>query len=96
MRAAIALARDGFETSEFYNSRAKAVIKRLKDYPQTAEIYLQQGEIPKAGYVLKQPELAKVLESISEHGADGFYTGEVAEKLISSVCKPGAFCSIKI
>jgi len=89
LRAAIGFARNGFEISDFYNSRAKAVIKRLMDYPQTAEIFLQQGEIPKAGYVLQQPELATVLENISEYGAEGFYSGDVAEKLIDSVQQAG-------
>ena len=38
---------------------------------------------------MQQPDLAKVLESISDYGANGFYHGEVATKLIASVQKAG-------
>jgi len=89
LSAAINIARDGFVVSEFYNSRANTVIDRLKSTPQTAEIFLQHGEIPLVGHVLQQPDLAKVLESISDYGANGFYRGEIATKLIASVQQAG-------
>jgi gamma-glutamyltranspeptidase/glutathione hydrolase len=89
LSAAIRIARDGFETSELYSSRVNSVFERLKKFPQTAEIFLQQGEKPKAGYVLQQLELATVLENISKQGADGFYRGEVAKKLVASVQRAG-------
>lgn len=89
LSAAISLARNGFAVSEFYNSRANAVLERLKYFPSTAEVFLQQGKIPQVGYILQQPDLAKVLENISENGADGFYRGEVANKLVASVQQAG-------
>ena len=89
LSAAIKIARDGFVVSEFYNTRVNAVLDRLKSAPHTAEIFLQHGEVPQAGHVLLQPDLAKVLESISDHGAKGFYSGEIAKKLIASVQKAG-------
>jgi gamma-glutamyltranspeptidase/glutathione hydrolase len=89
LRVAIQLARNGFAVTEFYNSRVSAVLERLKRFPQTAEIFLQQGEVPQVGYLLQQPELAQVLEDISVYGADGFYRGEVAKKLVSSVQQAG-------
>ena len=95
LSAAIKLARNGFSVSKFYNSRASAVIERLKSFPQTAELFLQRGEVPKVGYILKQPDLAKVLEKISEYGADGFYRGKIAEQLVSSVQKAGGIWQLK-
>jgi gamma-glutamyltranspeptidase/glutathione hydrolase len=89
LAAAIQLARNGFAVTEFYNSRASAVLERIKTFPQTAEIFLQHCEVPQVGYVLQQAELAQVLENISVHGADGFYRGEVAKKLVSSVQQAG-------
>jgi gamma-glutamyltranspeptidase/glutathione hydrolase len=89
LNPAIRTARDGFVTSEFYNKRVNAVSERLKSFPQTAEIFLQHGEKPTADFVLQQPELASVLENISKQGADGFYRGEVAKKLVASVQRAG-------
>ncbi len=89
LSAAIHLARNGFPVSEFYNSRANIVLERLKSFPPTAEIFLQQDKIPQVNYVLQQHDLANVLESISKSGANGFYRGEVANKLVASVQQAG-------
>ncbi len=89
LSAAINLARYGFAVSEFYISRANAVIDRLKSFPQTGELFLQQGEVPQSGHVLHQPDLAQVLEDIAQYGEDGFYRGKVANKLVTSVQQAG-------
>ncbi|MEJ2115418.1 MAG: gamma-glutamyltransferase [Gammaproteobacteria bacterium] len=95
LNAAINLARSGFLVSEFYNSRASAVVEHLKSFPQTAELFLQGGEVPQTGYVLKQPDLGNVLEKISEYGADGFYRGKIAVQLVSSVQKAGGIWQLR-
>jgi gamma-glutamyltranspeptidase/glutathione hydrolase len=89
LSAAVDLARDGFEVSEFYASRTRAVINRLRSFPDAADIFLHQDEVPKAGSVLQQSDLAKVLQSIGKYGASGFYQGEIANKLVKSVQQAG-------
>ena len=89
LQTAIHLARNGFSVGDFYASRAAAVKDRLNSFPHSATIFLQQGDVPQAGYVLKQADLADVLESIAENGADGFYHGKVAKQLVSNVQQAG-------
>ena len=48
----------------------------------TAAIFLRDGETPKAGQVLAQPQLADTLEAIAREGADAFYKGAVAEDIV--------------
>ncbi|QMU62782.1 MAG: gamma-glutamyltransferase [Gammaproteobacteria bacterium] len=95
LNAAIELARNGFVVSEFYISRANAVINRLKSFPQTEELFLQHSETPQPGYVLQQSDLAQVLEEISQYGEDGFYRGEVANKLVTSVQQAGGIWQLQ-
>jgi gamma-glutamyltranspeptidase/glutathione hydrolase len=45
------------------------------------------------GALLKQPELAKTLRRIAEHGRDGFYRGPTAQALVDSV-KTGGFITL--
>nr|WP_299339150.1 gamma-glutamyltransferase [Allomuricauda sp.] len=45
----------------------------------------------KAGDTIKYPELAMTLEKIREEGRDGFYKGEVAQKLVAFVQEKGGF-----
>ncbi len=45
----------------------------------------------KAGDTIKYPELATTLQTIMEKGKDGFYKGEVAQKLASFIQDKGGF-----
>ncbi|MEM9076000.1 MAG: gamma-glutamyltransferase [Bacteroidota bacterium] len=45
----------------------------------------------KAGDTIKYPELAKTLQKIAEQGKDGFYKGEVAQKLSAFIQENGGF-----
>lgn len=56
----------------------------LSEYPDTAEIFLPEGQLPEQGDRLVQPDLADSLEIIASDGArDGFYEGSLAEELAS-------------
>ena len=86
---AIALARDGFPVyrrlERGYASR-RAVMER---YPGTRAVYLASGSPIKEGDIFKQPDLAHTLELLANEGYDGFYKGEVAEKLLAGVHAEG-------
>lgn len=43
------------------------------------------------GALIKQPDLAKVLETISKSGAEGFYKGWVAKKIADGIQKSGGY-----
>jgi gamma-glutamyltranspeptidase/glutathione hydrolase len=86
---AIALARDGFPVyarlEKGYASR-RTVMER---YPGTRAVFLADGDPPKVGETLKQPDLARTLELLADKGFDGFYRGDVAQKLLASVADEG-------
>jgi len=88
---AIRLARDGFVTDEVYQRAAEFRVAALKNAPGL----LDQGEPPRPGFVLKQPELANVLTSIAKRGAAGFYRGEVARKLVDGVRNAGGIWTLQ-
>ena len=95
LQPAIDHAQNGFALSDFYIKRANSVLDRLKQFPQTAAIFLHQGEVPQTGFILQQADLAKVLKQISQHGRDGFYRGEVAEKLVDAAQKAGGIWQLE-
>ncbi|HEY0505434.1 MAG TPA: gamma-glutamyltransferase [Lysobacter sp.] len=86
---AIRVAREGFEVyprlERGYASRREV----MERYRGTREVFLADGTPPKAGEVLKQPDLARTLELLAEKGFDGFYKGEVAQKLLAAVKEEG-------
>ncbi len=91
---AIRIAREGFKPDgRFLKELAmrKEVIAR---YPGSAALYLVNGELPKAGWTFKSPDLARVLERLGAEGNDGFYRGELARTLVEGVRKAGGNWSL--
>jgi len=89
MAPAIKLAREGFPLYE--RMRGSVTFKKdafLKT-PDAASVYLVNGEVPAIGYVIKQPDLAASLELLSSKGADGYYKGAFAKKLVEGVRQLG-------
>jgi gamma-glutamyltranspeptidase/glutathione hydrolase len=91
---AIRIAREGFETNAQYNRLAQLRLADIQNDPETARLFLQDDEIPRPGYLIRQPELASTLEAIALHGRSGFYHGEVAEKLVEGVRRAGGIWSL--
>ena len=67
-------------------ARRREVMER---YAGTRAVFLADGDAPKVGETLRQPDLARTLESLAQKGFDGFYRGEVATKLLKSVNDEG-------
>ena len=92
---AIKLAKQGFEVDEYYRRMAgfrKDVINR---WPEGAKIFLDKGEVPAVGHVIKQKDLAETLDLIAKKGKRGFYKGRLAQKLVQGVRKAGGIWDIK-
>ncbi len=95
LQPAIDLAENGFPLSE-YGASYIAESKKILKYPTTVKIYLPNGQPPKAGQILKNPDLARTLRKLVEaekanqskgrHEAlkaarDRFYKGDIAHDL---------------
>jgi gamma-glutamyltranspeptidase/glutathione hydrolase len=91
---AIRFAKEGFEVDEHFQKYAKFRKSVLNKFPATAAVYLQNGNEPSVGHLIKQPELANTLELIASQGAKGFYTGDFAKKLINGVNNAGGIWSL--
>jgi gamma-glutamyltranspeptidase/glutathione hydrolase len=86
---AIKLAREGFPLY----TRLRGGMQFKKDAflktPDATRVYLVNGEVPELGHVIKQPELAASLENFAGKGAEGFYTGAFAQRLVDGVRQLG-------
>jgi len=92
----IKLAREGFP---LYSHLKEALEYRKKLFfqdPEAREIfYLNNGEVPKAGTIIIQENLAKTLETISTKGRDGFYKGSVAKKILKTISEKNGIMTQK-
>jgi gamma-glutamyltranspeptidase/glutathione hydrolase len=90
---AIRAARDGFRVNAHYLALARFRHEALRRSAAAAAIFLDKDAVPGEDFVLRQPDLARVLEAIAEHGRDGFYAGPVAERLIDGARAAGGIWS---
>ncbi|MEA5446125.1 gamma-glutamyltransferase [Gammaproteobacteria bacterium AB-CW1] len=86
---AIRYAREGFEVGERYVRGVRFKKEVLERWPAGVEVFLDEGEVPEEGWVLKQPDLAETLERLADYGHDGFYRGELAERMVEGVREAG-------
>ncbi len=90
---AIRHARNGYAIGDRYLKMLNFRAQALKKYPQTAAIFLPDGKPPAAFSILKQPDLAHTLTRLAESGRDGFYRGDIADRLVKSVTQAGGIWS---
>jgi gamma-glutamyltranspeptidase/glutathione hydrolase len=84
IQPAIELAEDGYvltrEQAKSLNLNRENFIKKNKTNPAFVK------DIDwKAGDIVKQPDLAKTLKRIRDHGRDGFYSGKTAELILQEM-----------
>jgi gamma-glutamyltranspeptidase / glutathione hydrolase len=95
LQPAMRLAREGFPL----NPRLQAGIRHKRDIllqsPESASVFLVNGDVPPLGTIIRQPALARTLEAMAARGARGFYAGAVGEELVRSVKAGGGIWTLK-
>ncbi|TWT78315.1 Gamma-glutamyltranspeptidase precursor [Posidoniimonas polymericola] len=56
--------------------------ERLSLNPAAAQMYLCEKQLPALGKKLRFPKLAQTLREVAAHGADAFYRGDVAQRIV--------------
>lgn len=86
LKPAIRLAEKGFKIYPALAEAIKEESDRLKKFPSSKKIYLKSDGSPlKEGELLIQKDLANTMKLIAKNGIDGFYKGEVADKIVTSM-----------
>ena len=91
----IVLAREGFEvlpkTRDQFDEQ-DALLHRGDT--EIARLYLPGGVQPVIGSFLKNADLAHTMELLAQRGRDGFYRGEVAEKIVAASQQGGGVLTL--
>lgn len=80
--SAIQYAHEGFPVPEWDAMYWAGAAKFLAQNPETARIYLINGQAPKVGEIFKNEDLAHSLELVASGGRDTFYKGEIAQRIV--------------
>lgn len=86
---AIRLASEGFTVGHHFTLALVAGRSILTRYPGTAPIFYPNGQPIPVGGRFVQADHARTLELIARHGTDGFYRGEIAQRIAQDMAANG-------
>ena len=87
-------ARNGVAITDVVANYARLNEALLRQDADARRIFLPDG-VPRAGDVLSNPQLGETLGAIRRGGADAFYTGEVAERLVRTLNRGGSAMTLE-
>jgi gamma-glutamyltranspeptidase/glutathione hydrolase len=85
LRPAIQLAANGFVLDEAFTTTLAREQHRFEKYESSRKIFFPNGSPLVPGDTLRNPDLAWTLGAIADGGADAFYRGEVAQRLVADL-----------
>ncbi|WP_188743351.1 gamma-glutamyltransferase [Agromyces bauzanensis] len=88
LEPSILLATRGFRVDETFRAQTLANKDRFAQFPDTAELFLPDGDAPVVGATFKNLDLAKTLRRIALKGTDVFYGGPIADEIAGVVQDP--------
>jgi gamma-glutamyltranspeptidase / glutathione hydrolase len=80
---AVFYAEDGFPVAPVVAEGWAALEDAVAGDPAAAATYLPSGQAPAAGAIFRNPDLARSLRLVGEHGAHAFYRGAIADAIMS-------------
>ncbi|MBN2280409.1 MAG: gamma-glutamyltransferase [Candidatus Marinimicrobia bacterium] len=86
---AIELADKGFPVTYHLHTGLKNHYEEMAQFTATKDMFFPKGSVPEVGDILKFPDLAQTLGRIAQEGADDFYRGLTALKIVRSVNAAG-------
>lgn len=78
---AIRYAADGIPVTQSQEDALTQHYHELSDFPAFRQLFMPQGNVPRAGSRFTQPDLADTLTTLSIEGLGSFYRGSVAARL---------------
>ena len=95
LKPAIRIAREGFPMYTKLHGMLGYKAKVIRRWPAATEVFLPDDKVPVMGQVIKIPDIAEVLEKVAREGRDGFYKGEVAQRLVDGVRAEGGIWTME-
>jgi gamma-glutamyltranspeptidase / glutathione hydrolase len=96
LQPAIRLAREGFPLREGQVNAIRLARAHLVEDPASARLLLKDGDAPLPGTMLRNPDLAALLETLAADGSVGrFYDGSIARQIAAAFKKNGGLVTEK-
>ncbi len=95
LEPAITYARDGYPVSSRVSVDFAMAQSLIQGDPNLTRVFMPNGDTPKVGDIHHQPELARTLQMVADNGREAFYTGELAQDMVSYLQSLGGLHTMK-
>jgi gamma-glutamyltranspeptidase/glutathione hydrolase len=77
--------KEGIAVTNTLRNNLQAKAHQLEDIPNFKDIYFKDGKIPNVGDKIQFNAMSKTFSSLIKNGLDDFYSGEIAEDILSDL-----------
>ena len=88
MAPAESLARNGFVVDQTFHDQTAANAARFSKFPETAKVFLRDGQAPAVGSTFTNPDMAKAYAELRRHGVDSVYRGALGAAIAAEAQHP--------
>ncbi len=89
LQPAIDYAEQGFPVYTRFAFWSRSAQDVYRDYPRSVETLLPNGSPPQVGEIFRQPRLTRTLRTLADEGAESFYRGGLARRLVGGIREAG-------
>ncbi len=90
----IKVAEDGFILDAALPTSIAEGRQYLQKWPEAAKLFMPGGKLPKPGDRFVNKDYAETLRTIAREGADAFYTGTIAKKIVADLQANGGILGL--
>lgn len=91
---AIRIAEEGFPVTPIIAQDWAGTVESLRDSPGASRTFLIDGEAPRAGDWFRNPDLARTLQRIAEHGPQVLYGGALGAEIVAGLDELGGYVTL--
>ena len=96
LRPAERIAARGFVVDENFQEQTAQNAERFGKFPETAELFLRDGEAPAVGTVFRNPDLARTYRTIRHEGTGAFYDGSIGAAVVDASREPATAEGVEV
>ena len=88
MKPAEDIAKRGFVVDQTFHDQTAANAARFSMFPETARVFLRDGEAPAVGSVFRNPDMAAAYRELRTHGTASLYAGRLGQAVVDEAQSP--------
>ncbi|GAA2161508.1 gamma-glutamyltransferase [Humibacillus xanthopallidus] len=96
LKPAERLAAKGFLVDQTFHDQTAQNAARFAKFPETARVFLRDGQAPAVGTVFTNPDMAKAYRTLRTQGVDVLYRGRLGEAIVRESNAPHTAAGVSV